>query len=126
MGFCFITKYSDLIQILAPAISQVFSFILAMYVITDPIFGSGITAAGYHHVNDFDGPKRREHYDDFYGKALQVVDVNVLSFADHVQALLVDYICDILAQPRAAKWFCVVDWSARALDPRACRAWGEQ
>ncbi len=97
-----------------------------MYVITDPIFGSGITAAGYHHVNDFDGPKRREHYDDFYGKALQVVDVNVLSFADHVQALLVDYICDILAQPRAAKWFCVVDWSARALDPRACRAWGEQ
>jgi hypothetical protein len=54
------------------------------------LFWSGIAAAGYHHVNYFDGPKRREHYDDFYGKALKVVDVNVLFFADHVQALLVD------------------------------------
>ncbi len=69
------------------------------------LFWSGIAAAGYHHVNYFDGPKRREHYDDFYGKALKVVDVNVLSFADHVQALLVDYIRDMLAQPRAAEWF---------------------
>ncbi len=67
------------------------------------LFWSGIAAAGYHHVNYFDCPEQREHYD--YGKALQVVDVNVLSFADHVQALLVDYICDILVQPRVARWF---------------------
>jgi hypothetical protein len=56
-----------------------------MYVITDQLFWSGTTAAGYHHVGYFDCPKRREHYDDFYGKVLQVVDVNALSFADHVQ-----------------------------------------
>ena len=53
---------------------------------------TGIAAAGYHHVNYFDEPNRRAHYDDFYGKALQVVQVNVLSFAEHVQTLLVDYI----------------------------------
>jgi hypothetical protein len=57
---------------------------------TDPIFWSGIATAGYHHVNCFDGSKRREHYDDFYCKAFQVVDVNVLSFADYFLALLVD------------------------------------
>jgi hypothetical protein len=62
-------------------------------------------AAGYPQVGYFDGPKRREHYDDFYGKVLQVVDVNVLSFADHVQALLVVFIRYVLEQPRAAEWF---------------------
>ncbi len=71
-----------------------------MYVITDPLFWSGIAAAGYHHVGYFDGPKRREHYNDFYCKVLQVVDVNVLSFADHVQALLVVFIRDVLEQLR--------------------------
>ncbi len=48
---------------------------------SDLLILSGIAAHGYHHVNYFDCPKRLEHYDDFYGKALQVVDVNVLSFA---------------------------------------------
>jgi hypothetical protein len=72
---------------------------------TYPLFWSGIAAAGYHHINYFDGPNRREHYNDFYGKALQVVDVNVLSFASHVQALLVVYLCYRLEQPRAAEWF---------------------
>jgi hypothetical protein len=50
-------------------------------------------------------PKRQEHYNDFYSKALQVVDVTVLSIVSHVQALLVDYISNRLKQPRAAKWF---------------------
>jgi hypothetical protein len=76
-----------------------------MYVITDPLFWSGVAAAGYHHVGYFDGHNRREHYDDFYGKVLQAVDVNVLSFACHVQALLVFFIRDVLEQPRAAEWF---------------------
>ncbi len=80
------------------------SFILAIYSITDPLFWSGIAAAGYHHVVYFNCPKRREHYDDLYGKVLQVVDVNVLSFANHVQALLVVFIRDVLEQPRAAEW----------------------
>jgi hypothetical protein len=71
---------------------------------------SGIAAHGYHHVNYFDGPKRQEH-DYFYGKALQVMDVNVLSFASHVQALPVDYIHNRLVQPRAAELFC--EWWTR-------------
>jgi hypothetical protein len=29
----------------------------------------------------------------------------MLSFADHAQALLVEYIRDVLEQPRAASWF---------------------
>jgi hypothetical protein len=98
-----------------------FSFIFVMYLITDPLFWSGIAAAGYHHVDYLDSPRWREHYDDLYGKVLQVVDVNVLSFADHVQALLVVFILDVLEQPRVAEWFRMVDWSARALDPRACQ-----
>ncbi len=76
-----------------------------MYVITDPLFWSGITAAGYDHVGYVDCPKQREHYNDFYGKIFQVVDVNVLSFAYHVQALLVVFIFYVLEQPRAAEWF---------------------
>jgi hypothetical protein len=51
-------------------------------------------------------PKQRKHYNNFYGKVLQVVDVNVLSFANHVQALLVVFIRSVLEQPRAAMWFC--------------------
>ncbi len=69
-----------------------------MYVISDLLFWSGITAAWYHHVGYFNCPKWREHYNDFYGKVLQVVDVNVLSFANHFQALLVVFIYDVLEQ----------------------------
>jgi hypothetical protein len=76
-----------------------------MYVITDLLVWSGIADAGYYHVDYFDCPKLREHYDDFYGKVLQVVNVNVLSFAYHVQALLVVFIIHVLERPRAAEWF---------------------
>ncbi len=74
---------------------------------SDLLFLSGIAAHGYHHVNYFNvnyfnGSKLQEHYDAFFGKALQVTDVNVLSFASHVQALVVDYISNRLVQQRAA------------------------
>jgi hypothetical protein len=72
---------------------------------SDLLFLSRKAAHGYHHVNYFNSPKLPEHYDDFYGKALQVVDVNMLSIASHVKALLVDYIRDRLVQPRAAERF---------------------
>ncbi len=49
--------------------------------LSDLLFLSGITAHGYHNVNYFDGPKLQEHSNYFYSKALQVVDVKVLSFA---------------------------------------------
>jgi hypothetical protein len=42
----------------------------------------GITAAGFHHVNYFDDEERRAAYDDFYSRALQVIVINVLSFAE--------------------------------------------
>ncbi len=38
----------------------------------------------------------------FYGKLLKVKDVAILTFADFVQRLLVDYIRDVLLQPEAA------------------------
>jgi hypothetical protein len=69
---------------------------------SDLLFLSGIAANGYHHVNYFNGSKLKEHYDAFFGKALQVTDVNVLSFAKHVQALVIDYISNRLVQQRAA------------------------
>ncbi len=73
---------------------------------SDLLFLSGIATHGYHHVNYFNGSKLQEHYNDFFGKALQVTDVNVLSLASHVQALVVDYISNRLVQQRAAEWFC--------------------
>jgi hypothetical protein len=102
-----------------------FSFILAMYFITDLLFWSGIAAAGYHHVGYFNCPQLREHYDDFYSKVLQVVDVIVLSSAYNVQALLVVFKGNVLEQPRAAEWFCEW-WSARALDVGAITTWGRR
>ena len=63
----------------------------------------GIAASGYHHVNYFDEPYRRVAYDDFYACALQVIDINVLSYAEHAQALLVKYIREELRQPRVAE-----------------------
>ena len=36
---------------------------------------------------------------------LKVKDIAVLTFADLVQRLLVDYIRDVLLQPEAAEWF---------------------
>jgi hypothetical protein len=51
-----------------------------MYIITDLLFWSGIAAAGYQHVGYLDYPKRRKHYDDFFGKVLQVVELDVLSW----------------------------------------------
>ncbi len=69
---------------------------------TDQLFLSGIAVHGYHDVNYSDSPKLQELYKDFHGKALQSVDVNVLSFTSHVQALLVDYIRDRLEQQSAA------------------------
>jgi hypothetical protein len=65
----------------------------------------GIAAVGYHHVQYFDGEERRAAYINFYSLALQVIAINVLSFAEHAQALLVNYISDELNQPRAADWF---------------------
>jgi hypothetical protein len=46
--------------------------LFSRWIFPDPLFLSGIAAQGYHHVNYFDGPTQREHYDDFFGKALQV------------------------------------------------------
>jgi hypothetical protein len=65
----------------------------------------GIAPEGYHHVHCFYGEERRAAYDDFYSLALQVIAINVLSFAEHAQALLVNYIRYELNQPRAADWF---------------------
>jgi hypothetical protein len=71
---------------------------------TNHLFLVGIKARGCHHVKYFDGPKLQYAHDGFFGTALQVVDANVL-IAAHVQALLVDHICNVLEQPRAAEWF---------------------
>jgi hypothetical protein len=56
-------------------------------------------------VNYFKGVDAREKYDNFFEKVLKVKDVVVLTFADLVQRLLVDYIRDVLLQPEAAEWF---------------------
>jgi hypothetical protein len=37
--------------------------------------------------------------------ALQVIAINVLSFAEHAQAQLVEYIRNDLNQPRMAEWY---------------------
>jgi hypothetical protein len=68
------------IEILAP------DNLLSKCIFTDQLFLSGIATRGlgYHHVNYFNGPKLRGAYNDFYGKALQVVDVNVLTFTTHI------------------------------------------
>ncbi len=58
---------------------------------------------GYHHVNHFDGDHRKDAYDDFFARALQVIAINVLSCAVHAQALLVEYIRNDLSQPKAAE-----------------------
>ncbi len=47
----------------------------------------GIAASGYHHVNYLDGDLRRDAYDEFYARTLQVIAINVHSFAEHAQAL---------------------------------------
>jgi hypothetical protein len=65
---------------------------------------SGIAAAGYHRVNYFKGVDARERHDNFFEKVLKVKDLSVLTFADLVQRLLVDYIRDVLLQPEAAEW----------------------
>jgi hypothetical protein len=78
-----------------------FLILLSPWIFTDPVFLAGIIARGYHHITYLNDPKQRDAYDEFVGKALQVVDVNVLTFATHVQALLVDHIRDVLEQPRA-------------------------
>jgi hypothetical protein len=48
---------------------------------TDQLFLSGITVCWYLHVHYFSGPKLQESYYDYHGNTLQVVDVNVLTFA---------------------------------------------
>jgi hypothetical protein len=52
---------------------------------------TGVASAGYHHVNYFKGVEAREKYDIFYEKMLKVKDVAILTFAEFVQRLLVDY-----------------------------------
>jgi hypothetical protein len=98
------------IPILSAVISQVLFIFYCNGCLLIPCSGdriwSGITAAGCHHVNYFNSPNQSKHYGEFYCKALKVVDVNVLSFASHVQALLVLYLCDRLAQQRQEEWFC--------------------
>ncbi len=49
-----------------------------------------IAASNYSHVQYF---KDRDTHDEFYGILLRVVRIGVLSFADTVQSLLVDYLC---------------------------------
>ncbi len=56
-------------------------------------------------MNYLKGVDAREKYDNFFKKVLKVKDVVVLTFADLVQRLLVDYIRDVLLQPEAAEWF---------------------
>ncbi len=56
-------------------------------------------------MNYFDGEDRRDAYDNFNARALQVIATNVLSFAEHAQALLVEYIHKDLNQHRAANWY---------------------
>ncbi len=48
----------------------------------------------------------------FYEKVLKVKDVAILTFADLVQRLLVDYIRDVLLQPEATDWFSTW-WTGR-------------
>ena len=45
----------------------------------------------------------REKYDEFYEHVLKVKNIMIEKFAEHAQALLVDYICNVLKQPRAAE-----------------------
>ncbi len=56
-------------------------------------FFAGIASAGYPHVSyhDFKGVDALEKY-DIYEKVLKVKDVAILTFADFVHRLLVDYI----------------------------------
>ena len=37
-----------------------------------------------------------DKYDDFFGMVIKVKYISVLSFAEHVQQLLVEYICYVL------------------------------
>ena len=59
----------------------------------------------YHHVKYFEEVDAREKYDDFYEQVLRVKNIMIEKFAEHAQALLADYIRNVLKQPRAAEWF---------------------
>ena len=75
-------------------------------------------------MNYFKGVDAREKYDIFFEKVLKVKDVAVLTFADLVQRLLVDYIRDVLLQPEAAEWFSTWWTGARGRYCLAtCRLW---
>ncbi len=58
-------------------------------------------------MNYFKGVDARKKYDHFkfFEKVLKVKAVAVLTFADLVQRLLVDYIRDVLFQHEAVGWF---------------------
>ncbi len=47
----------------------------------------------------------RNKYDMFYKQILNVKNIAFSSFAVHVQALLVDYILNVLKQLGATDWF---------------------
>jgi hypothetical protein len=66
---------------------------------------TGIAAANYHHVHHFTRLDARDKYDLFYKQTLKVNNIAILSFAEHAQALLVDYIRNELKQPGATYWF---------------------
>ena len=66
-----------------------------------------MAAAGHpsHHVHHFEGVDTRGRYDGFYKQAIRVTNISILSFAEHVQSLLVDYIRNVLQQSGAADRF---------------------
>jgi hypothetical protein len=68
-------------------------------------FYAGIAAVNYHHVQHFEGPDARDKYDLFYKQTLKVKNIAILSFVEHAQALLVDFIRNELQQSGAADWF---------------------
>jgi hypothetical protein len=74
-------KYLEWIQILAPVISPA-SFLICCQNVFLLISSSCQALPGAD--SDYNGFKWREVYSDFYGKDLQVADVNVLTFTTHV------------------------------------------
>ena len=65
----------------------------------------GIAAANTFYVQYFDGEDRRDKCDLFYEQFVRVKDVEVLTFSNHVQRLLVKYTRNDLGQPRASTWY---------------------
>jgi hypothetical protein len=53
----------------------------------------------------YDGPDARDKYNLFNKQTLKVKNIAILSFAEHAQELLLDYISTELKQPGAASWF---------------------